>query len=115
METSIIEGNQWTKKSYLISGDWEIRSENGSLWLIFGDNFRTQAGPDLKLYLSKVVLQLINNRDPIDQKGLFIGELISHQGRQKYPLPKDIILSNYQSVVIHCKAYSVVWGGFPIQ
>jgi len=31
-----------------------------------------------------------------------------------YIIPKDVNLSDFKSVVIHCEAFSVLWGGFDI-
>ncbi|MEL4307003.1 DM13 domain-containing protein [Joostella sp. CR20] len=113
--TNAQKGNEWVDKVYSIKGDWAIQLENDEMYFVLGSNFYTLAGPDLKLYLSPKAIDEIANRDAVDEEGgVFIAELKSNKGAQKYKLPKDIELSDYQSLVIHCRKFSVVWGGIAL-
>ena len=40
-----------------------------------------------------------------------IGELEKTKGTQEYEIPANINLAGYGSVLVHCEAYSVLWGG----
>lgn len=106
------EGDQWTDKVYSVEGDWKIQEEDGTFYLVLGNDFMTLAGPDLKIYLSPTAIENIDDREPIDKNGgVMIAGLKSNKGAQKYPIPKGIQLSEFKSLVIFCPQFSVVWGG----
>ena len=42
---------------------------------------------------------------------LNIGELKKTKGAQEYEVPAGVNLGDYGSVLVHCEAYSVLWGG----
>ncbi|MEM9143018.1 MAG: DM13 domain-containing protein [Bacteroidota bacterium] len=105
------EGNQWVEKTYTITGDWKLEEKDGDLYFVLADNFKTSSGPDLKLYLLKTDMDTVGDRDSVDRIGVFVAELDSHKGGQSYKLPSGTKISDYKSLVIHCKKYSVVWGG----
>lgn len=105
-------GNDWIGKVYTITGSWEITQ---SRMLIFGEDFKTTSGPDLKLYLVPKTMETINNRDQKTDSWVYIDELKTQRGAQEYYLPKGIDLSKHKSVIIHCTAYAVVWGGFNLK
>lgn len=110
------KGDQWTDKVYSIDGNWAIEEESGSVYFKLGSDFMTLAGPELKLYLSPIAINEISDREAIDKKGgLMIAELKSNKGAQKYPLPQDVVLSDYRSIVIFCPKFSVVWGGASLE
>lgn len=56
-------------------------------------------------------MDAIDKRASVDIDGVFLGEVMNFSGAQSFVIPKDVVIEDYQSIVIHCKAYSVVWGG----
>ena len=64
-------------------------------------------GPDLFVYLSKKP----SFSDPYDSIGEFIdlGKLTYNSGNFSYTIPSSVQLEEYNSVVIYCKQYSVVF------
>ena len=58
-------------------------------------------GPDLYIYLS-------TDRDTSDFVNL--GRLKANNGNQNYDIPSGIDLSKYDTVLIWCKAFSVLFG-----
>ena len=64
-------------------------------------------GPDLFVYLSKKP----SYSDPYDSIGEFIdlGKLTYNSGNFSYAVPSSVQLEDYNSVVIYCKQYSVVF------
>ena len=103
--------NNFTKKRYSIKGSWSISQKNGQQVIEFGDDFRTKSGPDLKVYLSKSTIENLDGNQ-VDATSDKISVLRSNRGSQSYVIPRDINLSDYRSVIIHCEAFSVLWGGF---
>jgi len=45
------------------------------------------------------------------QDAVMIAVLKSNKGAQEYVLPSNIDINDYESLLIHCEAYSVLWGG----
>lgn len=68
------------------------------------ENFRVTNGPDLYVYLSK-------SDNPRDDIGDFInlGRLKGNEGNQNYEIPQGVDVSEYKSVIIWCKAFSVLF------
>jgi len=71
------------------------------------ENFSVTNGPQLRVYLS-------TTENPTNRDGLgdFIdlGKLKGNVGNQNYIIPDDVDLSQYNSVVIYCKPFHVVFG-----
>ena len=104
---------EFVKKRYTIHGSAEIETSDGITRIIFSDDFKTKNGPDLKVYLSKIPLTELSEKD-VDEDALRVSVLKSHKGSQSYTLPANIDISEYKSVVIQCEAYAVLWGGFDL-
>lgn len=98
------------KKKYKIKGDWSIVQEGGKTLIRFSDDFKTKSGPDLKVFLSPQTLDGVTG-DTALEGAVTLGVLKSNKGTQDYVLPKGVSLANFNSVLIHCEAYSVLWGG----
>jgi len=98
------------KSSFSIKGDWAIVKENGQTILRFSDNFKTKNGPDLKLFLSPKSVSDVTGKTAT-QGAVKLSVLRSNKGSQDYIIPADIDLSQYGSILIHCEAYSKLWGG----
>ena len=113
-ESTVLHQGTWTKKSFRIKGTWKIVKENEVITLILDKDFKTKKGPDLKLFLSKTPLDQISNQNIISSSTL-ISPLNSHKGTQKYEIKKDISLSDFQTLVVHCEKYTKLWGGASLQ
>ena len=107
---NILSSGAFVKKEKSIKGDWEVREENGRLILSFSDNFKARSGPDLKVFLSPTSIDTVSG-DTATQGAVLLGELKKQRGKQEYLLPEGLELKDFQSVLVHCKQYSVLWGG----
>ncbi len=103
----------FTKKRYSIHGEWNITSVDGKTVLRFSDNFKTKNGPDLKVFLSPKNMGDLTGKTALDG-ALNLSVLQSNKNEQSYTIPDTVDLTQYESVIIHCEAYSVLWGGFDI-
>ncbi len=72
------------------------------------ENFQANNGPDLFIGLSGHP-QPRSSAEVHDTGYLELARLKANQGNQNYELPSDLDLSQYKSVVIYCKAFSVVF------
>jgi len=103
----------FVKKRYTIKGTWNVTEENGQNVIRFNDDFKTKGGPDLKVYLSPNSVSNLNSKS-VEGSSLKLSVLKSNKGAQSYIIPAGVNLSDYKSVVIHCEAFSVLWGGFDL-
>ena len=42
---------------------------------------------------------------------LNLGALIKNKGPQEYEIPAGTDLSQFSTVLVHCEAYAILWGG----
>lgn len=107
--------NQGTfvKKRYTIDGNWSLNTVDGKTIITFSDGFKTKGGPDLKVFLSRKSLDNLSGKTALDN-AIKLGVLKSNKGEQSYILPENTDLTEFKSVLIHCEAFSVLWGGFDI-
>jgi len=71
------------------------------------EEFDVTNGPDLHVILSKNPAPI--NRDEVGTDYADLGQLKGNQGNQNYVIPGHIDLSQYQSVVIYCVPFDVVF------
>ncbi len=87
-------------------GKAEILDSGSEKFLQLSD-FKTSNGPDVHVYLIKGAdAQKVTEGNFID-----LGVIKGNQGTQNYKLPADVNLSDYGSVNIWCKRFSVAFGG----
>ena len=105
-----VQSGTFEKTTFKIKGDWKIVKENGVTIFRVSDDFKTKNGPDLKLFLSpKSVGELTGQT--ATQNAVKLSVLRSNKGGQDYVIPANIDLSQFGSILIHCEAYSKLWGG----
>ncbi len=104
-----IEG-QFVQKSKRLKGSYEVVQENGQTIIRFADDFKTVNGPDLKVFLSPNTIENTTGRNATDG-AVLLGFVKSKKGTQDYVLPAGVTLADFNSVLIHCEAFSVLWGG----
>jgi hypothetical protein len=76
------------------------KATNGKIFLNF-ENFKTDNGPDLRIYLSPNL-----NAAPYIE----VGNLIAINGNFTYELPVDINYTTNNKMLIWCKDFSVLFG-----
>jgi hypothetical protein len=108
-QTHNISGD-FVKKKYNIKGDWQILQQNGQTILRLSDDFKTKKGPDLKIFLSPQSIADVTGQTAT-QGSVLVSALTSNKGTQDYIIPSHVNLADFQSVLIHCEAFSVLWGG----
>ena|SRR5688572_7976986 len=92
---------------YTINGTALLESVNDVITLYFNENFGTQSGPDLHVYLA------INFQAPSvpGNTNVDLGLLSSNSGAQSYSVPSGVSLEEYSYVLIHCLTFNHWWGG----
>ena len=100
----------FVRKSKKLKGSWTVEQRGDTTFIVFADDFRAANGPDLKIFLSPKSISDATGKNAVDGS-LNIGELKNTKGTQEYEVPAGINLADYGSVLVHCEAYSVLWGG----
>ena len=103
-------GQSFTKKTYNIKGQWKVVQENGKALIRLSEDFKTKNGPDLKIFLSPQSIGEATGKTALDG-AVTLGRLKSNKGAQDYVVPEGVSLANFSSILIHCEAFSVLWGG----
>ncbi len=87
------------------------KAEDGHYYVRFED-FNTENGPDLFVYLSTVP----GDAQESDFPGEFIdlGNLKGNIGNQNYLVPDGTDLSKYRSVIIWCRRFNTTFGAAPL-
>lgn len=93
-----------------IDGNWSLKQEGENVYIVFHSNFKTKSGPDLKIFISKQDIGNANGKNA-ENNAILLNNLTSNKGEQKYLIPSNIDLSQYKSILIHCKKYAKLWGG----
>ncbi len=82
------------------------RLPDGSHVLRF-ENFQVTNGPDLRVLLVRHPAP--TGRDEIMQDYIDLGPLKGNIGNQNYEIPANVDVSEYQSVVIYCQPFHVIF------
>jgi len=98
------------KKKYKVKGTWSLVERDGMNYVKFSDDFKTKNGPDLKIFLSPKSAADVNGKNATEG-ALNLGALTKNKGTQEYAIPAGTDLSNFSTVLIHCEAYAILWGG----
>jgi len=106
---SLAAGN-FVQKSKRLKGSYEVIKQNGQTIIRFSDNFRTTGGPDLKVFLSPQNVNSVSGQTATNG-AVLLGLIKSTKGTQDYVLPANVNIADFNSVLIHCEAFSVLWGG----
>lgn len=100
----------FVKKKKKLKGAWEVVQRGDKTFIVFGEDFRAANGPDLKIFLSPQTVADVTGKTAVNG-AINIGELKATKGTQEYEVPAGINLDDFNSVLVHCEAYSVLWGG----
>jgi len=98
------------RKNKTLKGSYEVFKRDGQTVIRFTDNFKASNGPDLKVFLSPTAIDNASGRNAT-QGSVLLGFVKSSNGAQEYVVPTGVDIANFNSVLIHCERFSVLWGG----
>ncbi len=93
-------------------GNVKVVTENGRRYLQFDSSFKTDNGPDLFVILYR--------NDSVPDSGIKgkdyvrIARLQKTSGTQRYAIPDNVNLANFQSVAVWCRAFNSTFGYAPL-
>ena len=95
-------------RSHPSSGTAAVLTDGTQTFLRFDDDFATDNGPDLNVYLSAA-----GPNDSVGDLGsdfIDLGDMKGNIGAQNYEVPAGTDLGRYRTVVIWCVRFSVAFG-----
>ena len=107
-ENHVLASGSWTKKKFKSSGTWSIYEQGGKSFVKLSSDFKTRKAPDLKIFLSPLAAADTNGKNATDGS-VMVSPLTANSGEQVYEIPEGVNIANYQSILIHCEAYSKLW------
>jgi len=108
--SATLQDQAFFKKKYKIKGTWSLVQREGKTFVKFSDDFKTKNGPDLKIFLSPKSAEDVKGKTAVEGS-LNLGVLKSNKGTQEYEIPPGTDLSQFSTILVHCEAYSILWGG----
>jgi Electron transfer DM13 len=103
-------GGEFIAAEHPTKGAVAIVKENGKQYIEFSDQFKSDSGPDLFVLLHRQA-----KPDQYKQADYVnLGQLQKVKGSQRYMIPADTKLSDYQSVVIWCRKFNATFGYAPL-
>ena len=94
------------------SGDATLISEGGG-HVIRLSNFKTTPGPDLILVASSHPDP--RNKNHVQEGFVDLGKLQGAEGNYDYPLPAGADAGAIKSVIVYCRAFSVIFAVAPLK
>ena len=93
------------------TGTASVVTENGQTYIVFDDAFDTARGPDVQvvLHTGATVPVSIDEADYVT-----LATLQSFEGGQRYLVPANIDVNDYQTVAIWCREFNVTFGYAPL-
>jgi len=101
--TTLASG-QFESRDHPSSGLATVITDGDQTFLRFEDDFATDNGPDLNVYLSKA--PITSDSGAFDDDFVDLGVLKGNIGDQNYEIPTDVDLSVYDTVVVWCVRFS---------
>jgi len=100
---SVLRDGTFMNGVHVVSGSVSILKQDGHLILKLEENFSSENGPDLKVYLST---------DLAANHYIRLGALQTTSGKQTYSIPAQAMpdFDEHKYVLIWCEAYSVLFG-----
>lgn len=103
-----IAAGRFVSLDHRTSGDVRLVAVEGGARVVRLENFATENGPDLYVYLSANAVH--GGEAAFDDDHLSLGRLKGNQGNQNYDVPDGVDLSRYRSVVIWCDRFNSAFG-----
>lgn len=107
-QVEVAAEGSFVARSHPAEGRAVVLTDGTQRFLRFED-FATDNGPDLFVYLSKGTTA-DSPEDAFDDDFVDLGVLKGNVGDQNYEVPADVDLSEYTTVVIWCRRFTVAFG-----
>jgi hypothetical protein len=104
---TVVEGT-FIDRSHPTRGTAKVITDGSEQRFLRFENFRTDNGPDLNVYLSTAAPD--GPAGDFDEDFIDLGDLKGNVGDQNYEIRAEVDLKRYSTVVIWCVRFSVAFG-----
>ena len=107
-----VAAGDFRSRSHPTRGTATVLSDGAETRILRLEDFETDNGPDLNVYLSAASADApagALNDDYVD-----LGDLEGNVGDQNYDIPPGVDLDKYGTVVVWCVRFSVAFGAAPL-
>ncbi len=101
---TLAQGNFIPRGRYSGAGDAVVLNDGSEQRFLRFENFSTDNGPDLRVYLS--VSDADGDSGAFDDDFIDLGVLKGNIGDQNYEIPPEVDLSVYDTVVVWCVRFA---------
>ncbi|MCB9371760.1 MAG: DM13 domain-containing protein [Microthrixaceae bacterium] len=105
---SVVAEGSFVGRSHPAAGTASVLSDGTDQRFLRFEEFATDNGPDLNVYLSTAPADA--DEGAFDDDFVDLGDLQGNIGDQNYEVPADVDLDRYQTVVIWCVRFGVAFG-----
>jgi hypothetical protein len=107
--TKVLSTGAFVKAEQPTQGSIRIISEGGKTYLEIADNFKTsEQGPDLYVILYRTANPPIS--DIKEKDYTIVGKLRKFSGAQKYEIPANVNIKDFNSAAIWCRKFNATFG-----
>jgi hypothetical protein len=111
---SILKSGTFVSGEHPTQGTAQIVTENGQRFLEFGNDFRTNSGPDLTVILHRSADVIGSTTPPAyairEGDYVVLAELQRVQGTQRYAIPASVNLNEFNSAAVWCRRFNATFG-----
>ena len=108
-EIVTLASGQFESRDHPSSGLATVITDGDRTFLRFEDDFATDNGPDLNVYLTTADADADAGDFGAGGQFVDLGDLKGNIGSQNYEIPTDVDLDRYSTVVIWCVRFGVVF------
>lgn len=107
-----LASGEFSSRSHQTSGRALVLNDGSEQRFLRFENFRTDNGPDVNVYLSSAPFDAPARDFALDFVDL--GDMKGNVGAQNYEIPPAVDLDRYATVVVWCVRFSVAFGVAPL-
>lgn len=111
-EIVTLKTGMFVDRSHPTTGVADVLNDGSAQRFLRFDNFATDNGPDLNVYLSTAAPDA--PAGDFDDDFVDLGDLKGNIGSQNYEIPDGVDLDVYSTVVIWCVRFGVAFGAAPL-
>ncbi|GAB4148169.1 MAG: hypothetical protein Fur0046_26640 [Cyanobacteria bacterium J069] len=111
---TVVKSGTFVSGEHPTQGTARIVTEGGQRFLEFGENFRTDSGPDLTVILHRSADVIGSTTPPAyairEGDYVVLAELQQTQGAQRYAIPDSVNLDDFNSAAVWCRRFNATFG-----
>ncbi len=104
----VLAEGAFAPKVHQAKGGVRLEDADGARRALFTDDFEIDNGPALVVFLSPTPFADLTPDNALDGR-LSIGDLAAVRGAQEYALGDDVVVDDFQSIVVWCESFGVLY------